>query len=217
MKIAIFDLDGTIINNQDILLKAFSYSFEEVNEPFPGNDAIRKLFGKDLKTIMTTLDFNMVKFDKFRTVFSQFLSGQGEPKMVRGMKEVLLNLKKEGFRLALVTSKSQDLVQKEIQSLNIHSLFEAIVDESSTSRHKPNPDPLFKACELLGVSPSEDIPYVGDSKYDLIAACNAGLSPIGVTWGVHGKEIGKGLPDRCNITSIIQTPTDLLQFLKNLP
>ncbi len=114
-------------------------------------------------------------------------------KVVCGMKELLDFLKQKGFRLGLVTSKSNGLVRTELQELDLNQYFDAIVDESSTEKHKPNPDPLLMACRLLNVKPSKSILYIGDSKYDALAALNAGLSPQPICWGVHRKEDFLGL------------------------
>lgn len=184
--------------------------------PYPGDEAIRELFGKDLKTIMQTLNYPMQKYTMFKETFSKFLSNHPSSKIVPGMIDVLNELKFQKFTMALVTSKSRKLVNDELITLGIREFFSAIVDESSTTVHKPDPAPLLKACELLDVVPSSAIPYVGDSRFDMIAACRAGLFPIGVTWGVHGKDVVANLPQNCPQPPIFDSPMDLLQFLKNL-
>lgn len=216
MKAVIFDLDGTIVDNQNVLLRAFKVAFEAVEEKFPGEENVRLQFGKDLETILETFSLDRNKFDKFKSHFSQYLKENGGSKIVPGMVEVLDWLKNEDYVLGLVTSKSRDLVRDELNELDLNRFFDVVIDESSTKMHKPHPEPLLKACEYLGVAPSRTIPYVGDSRFDMLAACTAGLLPIGVTWGVHGELVNENIPSQCPVPKKVSTPNELKHFLKNL-
>ncbi len=192
-RVILFDLDGTIVENTDSLLKAFRNSFEKLKKAYPGDEAIISKFGKDLSTIMEELNLEPSERKQFAIIFHENMRRANRGKVVCGMKELLDFLKQKGFRLGLVTSKSNGLVRTELQELDLNQYFDAIVDESSTEKHKPNPDPLLMACRLLNVKPSKSILYIGDSKYDALAALNAGLSPQPICWGVHRKEDFLGL------------------------
>ncbi len=210
-RIVIFDLDGTIVDNHVCLLQAFEQSFNAMNIPYPGNEEIKKRFGKDLDTILREIGLAEEQIGEFRRKFSDSLSKCHDFSLVEGIKKLLHELKEEGVRLAIVTSKSKNLVENELKHFNLDQLFDVIVDESSTKNHKPDPEPLLKACELLEVKPNKSIPYVGDSMYDQLAAQRAGLLPVGVTWGVHGDLVSSLVPE----TETIKSVSQLKDFLQN--
>lgn len=67
--------------------------------------------------------------------------------------------------------------------LGLSPYFGAVVDYGATSRHKPQPDPILRALELLGVEPSAAVWYVGDDEADYRAATAAGASFAWASWG----------------------------------
>ena len=63
-----------------------------------------------------------------------------------------------------------------------------MIGSDDTERHKPAPDPILKALELLDARPS-DAAYVGDSPFDVRAAKAAGVYAVAVAWGqIHPVE-----------------------------
>ena len=61
-------------------------------------------------------------------------------------------------------------------------LFDVVVGSEDTERHKPEPEPILHALELLGAR-AGDAAYVGDSPYDVAAARAAGAHAVWVSWG----------------------------------
>jgi hypothetical protein len=57
-----------------------------------------------------------------------------------------------------------------------------------TTEHKPRPEPLLKALELLGNVPREQAAYVGDSPFDIAAAKAAGVKSVAVSWGAFSED-----------------------------
>ena len=91
----------------------------------------------------------------------------------------LLRLKKDGKTLGIVTSNNAKHVYDVLRFLNIDKkLFSVIVGNDDTDKHKPNPEPIYKAMELLSLIDKDSICYVGDALDDKKAAINAGVTPI---------------------------------------
>jgi pyrophosphatase PpaX len=63
-----------------------------------------------------------------------------------------------------------------------------LIASDSTTKHKPDPEPVLVAMERLGARP-EDTVFVGDSPYDMMAAVAAGVRPVGVAWGAFEAEV----------------------------
>ncbi|NPV71984.1 MAG: HAD family hydrolase [Firmicutes bacterium] len=94
--------------------------------------------------------------------------------LLPGVAGSLRSLANAGVVTAVVTTDSRERSQRMLECAGIRDLVKAIVGSEDFSRSKPDPEPLLKACTILGVSP-ERCAYVGDSPSDMIAAANAGM------------------------------------------
>jgi HAD superfamily hydrolase (TIGR01549 family) len=86
-----------------------------------------------------------------------------------GVLDVLARLKAEGRRLGIVSAKRRPTVERVLLSAGMGEYFDAVVGSDDTERHKPEPEPILKALELLEAVPAEAA-YVGDSPFDVAAA-----------------------------------------------
>jgi phosphoglycolate phosphatase len=105
------------------------------------------------------------------------------------LREVLLELKGLDLKLAVLTNRNREFMEHELAVID-HTgwtdLFDTVVCGDDTSRRKPAPDPILKACENLELKPSLDCWYVGDSTTDIVAGKEAGVTAIfynGAKWG----------------------------------
>jgi pyrophosphatase PpaX len=106
-----------------------------------------------------------------------------------GMEELLAELHEQGRRLGIVTAKRRGTVQRAFDALGIERFFDAVVTTESTRRGKPDPEPVLRALELLGSTPS-DAAFVGDSPFDMGAGKAAGVFTVGVSWGgIHSDHL----------------------------
>lgn len=96
--------------------------------------------------------------------------------------EVLERLKKDGFKLAIVTNKMHELSLLALQKLNLESYFDIIIGFDDVSKGKPDKEGILKAIDLLS-SKLESSIYIGDNESDLLTANNAGIDCALVNWG----------------------------------
>ena len=93
-------------------------------------------------------------------------------------------------------------------------LFETTVCGDDSGRRKPNPDPILKALENLGVKPAPNCWYVGDSTTDTIAAKRAGITSVffnGAQWDQHLSSAGMAFKDKENCIAIYSDKHDPTQ------
>jgi pyrophosphatase PpaX len=110
--------------------------------------------------------------------------------------------------MAVVTSKSRDAVELAQRILPPPVPFDAVVTAEDTERHKPGPEPILHALELLGGTPSDAV-YVGDARYDVLAARAAGVAAVAVTWGAGDEDALRAAgPD-----AVVGTPAELAAVL----
>ena len=112
--------------------------------------------------------------DQYKTdhirIRKQYVKGKTIPK--GEVKSTLINLKAEGYTLAIATNDGKDSTNDNLQDLEIENLFEAIICADSGFGRKPEPEGLLAACNLTGFSPSDAV-MVGDTMADWSAADKA--------------------------------------------
>jgi phosphoglycolate phosphatase-like HAD superfamily hydrolase len=111
-----------------------------------------------------------------------------------GLVSLFAKLKGAGVRVAVVTSSPRPYCERMLK----HCGFEpdVTVCYHDTRRHKPDPEPLLRALELMKVVPSRRVVAVGDTETDVMAAKSAGLVSVGVTWGIEdARQLERASPD----------------------
>ncbi len=181
----IFDLDGTTVVNEEGMLNAFKRTFSDLNITEPKNEDILNYMGTPLENVLENLNVDPTEYPTLKDLFWNYLSKDVNSHLVNGLEELLKELKSKGNRLVIVTSKTQKLVDLDRKNFELDKLFDYYVTSDMTEKHKPDPEPLIAAMNKYQ-NDTNFLTYVGDSIFDMKAATDAGLKPIGVTWGVHG-------------------------------
>lgn len=185
-EVILFDLDGTLVNSVPLLRKTFQNVFSDMDIPWTENNMLH-LSTLPLKE--SAKRFAEQRQKEFLTSFMKhYLSHHDKlMKMFPGTREMLELLKSHKHRLGIVTSKTHTGTMTCVDFLRIAALMDVIITDDDAAHHKPHPEPLLKAMEVLSVS-AEVTLFVGDSSPDLIAAKSAGVKVAYVTWGAGNIE-----------------------------
>lgn len=183
----LFDLDGTLIDTNDLIIKSFLHTLEKYYPkqyqredvlPFIGPSLMETFGGLDPvkmeEMIQTYRDFNISNHDLLVTEFE-------------GVFETIKTLKEKGYKLGIVTTKMMNVVAMGLKLTDLEQFFEVIVALDHVKNAKPDPEPVFLALEQLGSRPEEAM-MVGDNYHDVLAGKNAGTKTAGVAWAVKGRE-----------------------------
>ena len=123
--------------------------------------------------------------------------------------ETLEQLHKEGVKLAIVSTKSQEGLARGLNALGAGNLFETIIGSDEVTHVKPHPEPVLLALEKLGVTKDEAI-MIGDNSHDIEGGQNAGVRTAGVAWSAKGESyLQQFHPDY-----MLQHMSDLLEIVK---
>lgn len=125
----------------------------------------------------------------------------------KGILELLKLLKKENYKLAVVSNKFDKAVKGLVQEFFGEYISVAIGETKNISR-KPAPDTVFKAIEELDASLDKAV-YVGDSDVDVKTAKNAGIKCVGVTWGFRDRDV----LEKEGADYIIDEPMELMEII----
>jgi pyrophosphatase PpaX len=101
--------------------------------------------------------------------------------------DVVKGLHANGHDLAIVTSKSEYLALRALVLVRLARYMDTIVGCDSSTRHKPDPEPVRIALQRLDCPPESAI-FVGDSVHDLLAGRAAGVRTVAALWGAFKRE-----------------------------
>jgi pyrophosphatase PpaX len=218
----LFDLDGTLIDTTDLIVQCFHFSWNTVCSFNHSREALIKTFGMPLRDAMYQLltsgepksdtigvfsDQHIIEnlLSAYRSFNLSNHDSLAQP--FQGACEVLKELRRRGYLIAVVTSKSREVGLRGLRLCSLDDLLDAAIFLEDTSFHKPRPEPIMAALEILG-TPSTSATYVGDSRHDIIAGHAAGVKTVAALWGPSPRSELEG--ERPNF--IAESITDLLDI-----
>ena len=177
--LVVFDLDGTVVDSSEALLRAHEAAFTSVGRSCPPDTAILDLVGLPLGQTMNLLAPDMdaeVLVDAYSHAYAR--TSKRYERLFDGIRDLLAR----PFRAAVATGKSQRGAERAVARHGLADRFEIVLGANSVVRPKPYPDMLEAIMEATN---STELVMVGDTTYDLEMACAAGVKAIGVSWGHH--------------------------------
>ncbi|WP_088104243.1 pyrophosphatase PpaX [Halalkalibacter urbisdiaboli] len=204
----LFDLDGTLINTNELIISSFLHTLEEY---YPGEFTREKVIdfiGPPLTDTFQSLDENRVEemiqtYRKHNHANHDLLVKEYE-----GVYETIEALHKQGFKLAIVTTKIRKTAIMGLELTNLAQFFDVIVGFDDVEKVKPDPEPLEKALQALGSS-KETAMMVGDTPHDILAGKNTGLPTAVVGWSIKGRDVIQSY----NPDYILDSMSDLLEIV----
>ena len=210
----LFDLDGTFADTAPDLAAALNHTRASRNLPPLPLDIIRPQASHGSRGLLK-LGFGIEPehpgYDALRDIFLAYYERHicVHTRLFSGMAELVAELERRGIRWGIVTNKPQRYTVPLMQALGYASRAACLVSGDTCAHAKPHPEPMLKACELIGVSPEQCL-YLGDDLRDMQAANAAKMPGIIARYGY----IGDGAQlDNWGAHGMIDTPTELLGYL----
>ena len=219
----LFDLDGTLIDSTELILRCFQHSWETVCGYNHSRDALVQTFGTPLRDAMHRLltaaptpgsagtqnevdpvivDRLLVEYRAFNVANHDLLARPFERTC-----DVLAELRRRGYLISVVTSKSRELALRGLRLFSLDALIDSAVFLEDTDFHKPHPEPILAALKKLSET-AQAAAYVGDSRHDIVAARAAGVRSVAALWGPAPRtELEREGPD-----FVAESITDLLEI-----
>ena len=211
----LFDLDGTLLDTAPDLAVALNRLRREhgVSELPPA--AIRPTVSHGSPG-MLKLGFGLESDDaRYEALNQRFLALYREAIAVQtglfpGMAEVLARLETAGIPWGVVTNKPGWLTEPLLKALDLWARAACVVSGDTLAKRKPDPEPLWYACERVGIAPARAW-YVGDAERDVQAGNRAGMKTLIAGFGYLGAE---DRPEEWGATGWLERPADLLGWLE---
>ena len=211
--IAIFDLDGTILNTLEDLADSTNYALKTCGYPERTMDEVRQFVGNGIRKLMERAVPEGTPVEEIDRVHETFTAHYkvhcaDKTRPYDGIMELLQNLKKEGCKLAVVSNKADYGVQ-ELCKQYFDGVFDFAVGEREGIRKKPAPDSVNEVLKTLGCSRDRAV-YIGDSDVDIQTAANAQMDHIIVEWGFRDVPflIAKGAK------VLVEKPEEILEIVE---
>lgn len=208
----IFDLDGTLLDTLDDLCNSVNYSLRTNNFPERSLAEVRTFVGNGIRLLIersvpegTSKELIDKTFECFKTYYAVHCNDK--TKTYPGVMDMLKELKKNGYKIAVLSNKAQYAVTK-LCDIYFNNLLDDAVGARENVAKKPSPDALYICAENNNINLNNVI-YVGDSDVDVATANNAGVKGIAVTWGFRSRE----LLIKCGAKNLADNTDELLQIL----
>ena len=218
--VILFDFDGTLVNTTPLILHSFRATWQRHFGFTLEDSAYINTFGTLLHTALQQLtqrsidDGRVAPVDDLSALADELLRSYREFNWARhdemvepfaGIQEMLVELKARGCRLGIVSSKIRAGVERGLELFALREYFDDIIAADDVTRHKPHPEPLWRALERFAATPDEAL-YVGDSIHDIAAGRAASIATAAAAWGPFPRaELMAQQPDY-----VLELPVDLL-------
>ena len=183
-KLVIFDMDGTLVDSSVTLVNAINHVRDNLSlKPMSEDEILSKLNDHTINSAQYFYEADSFKAEH-EVWFSEYYkeNHKRELRLYDGIKELLDELKKRGFKLAVATNAYKISTRQSLIYLDIIDYFDSIVCGDEVQWAKPYPDMLYKILDELSLEPKDAL-FVGDGERDQEASKNAGIDYIMVHWG----------------------------------
>lgn len=185
-KAVLFDLDGTLADTFGDISASVNRFLSEAGYPIRTKEELLSAisFGRR-EFILRALPAGITPEEADRCVirYSQIYQKHFMDTTLPypGMPQLVTRLKTAGMKVAVVTNKAHSNAVQMVTTIFPDRLFDTIRGLSELPA-KPDPAIALDTARTLGVEPA-DCAFIGDSELDMLTAVNAGMTPIGVSWG----------------------------------
>ncbi|WP_295669601.1 HAD family phosphatase [uncultured Mucilaginibacter sp.] len=191
---AIFDMDGTLIDNTPYHFKSWQALYKKYDKGelsketyyarisgVPVLETIRRVFGEGRDELQLKALLNE-KEEFYRQLYAPLLAP------INGLENFLTELKNAGVKMAMGTSATQEDIDFVFNKIPIEADFDAIINSTMVTRPKPDPQVFLKAAQKLGMPPEKCVVFE-DSLAGVKAANSAGMKVVGITTGHTAAEL----------------------------
>ena len=211
--LAIFDLDGTILDTLEDLYTSLNHALSSAGLPGRSMEETRQFVGNGIRRLIERAvpgGSDAALVDSVHAAFTAHykLHCADHTRPYDGITALLQALRAEGMRTAVVSNKADYAVQA-LCTQYFPGLFDAVAGEREGIRRKPAPDAVLAVLDALD-TPRERAVYIGDSDVDVLTANAAGLDGIAVLWGFRDEQCLR----QAGAVRFADTPQALLAALR---
>ena len=193
-RLVVFDVDGTLIDSQHLILEAMAYAFAEAGHPLPPREAVLGVVGLSLPVAMAALAADLPEAEtlrlaehyRTRVIAGRQAGGDAAPLYPGALAALERLAAQPATLLGVATGKARRGLD---HFFEMHGLARFFTTLQTADLHpsKPHPSMLMAALAETGCAAGQAV-MVGDTEFDVLMGRAAGMPTIGVTWGYHPRE-----------------------------
>jgi phosphoglycolate phosphatase len=213
-KAVLFDLDGTLLDTIEDLSDAMNAVLVSRGLPTHDASAYRRFVGDGVRNLVIRSIPEAMRAEAvfisecaegMREIYAKCWKAKTRP--YRGIPELLSELAGRDVKMAVLSNKSDDLVEAMLAFYFKETHFDAAFGKRPAFPLKPDPAVALEIGGLLGVPP-EAFAYLGDTDTDMLTARAAGMYPVGALWGFRSESELRNTGARL----LVREPLELLQL-----
>lgn len=188
MKTILFDLDGTITDSGEGIINSALFALEHFGLPLPDREAMRVFVGPPLHETFVKFGVPEEKAEEAVAVYRKryIPMGMFENTPYPGVKELLVALKAQGYKLLIATSKPEWMAIDILKHFGLDPYFDTICGATMDTSRTSKDAVIGYLLEKNGTT--EDMLMVGDTEFDVLGAAKHNIPCIGVSWGYGSTE-----------------------------
>lgn len=181
----LFDLDGTILDTNKLILDSFHHAFNDLYEEVPDKKTLTSFFGMTLVEAFSRMARNEKDVDLLISSFREFnLSNHDSSiKIFPEVQNTIIKLKENDFKIGIVTSKLNNTAKRGLNLFDLEKYIDVFIGADDTLIHKPDPFPVMECLRRIGAK-GESSFMVGDSPHDITAGRLSGCKTVFVNYSM---------------------------------
>lgn len=205
-KAIFFDLDGTLTESGEGIIKSVQYALNKMGKPEEDAEKLRVFIGPPLlEQFMKYVNFDKDSARQAVTYYRERYSTIGifENRPYPGIEELLKRLHKNGYILAVSSSKPEFFVRQILEHFHLTEYFDEIVGSTMEEKRTAKADVIEETLHRLNLSDHrEQILMIGDKEHDVIGAREEGIECIAVSYGYGTMEELKAAQPKAIVHSV---------------
>ena len=214
IKVVLFDLDGTFADTAPDLAAALNHTRATRNLPPLPLALLRPQASHGSRGLLKVgfdIEPDAPDFNTLRDIFLDYYARNIciHTKLFANTAELIDELEQRNIKWGIVTNKPHLFTVPLMKALGYAGRAACLISGDTYAHAKPHPEPLLKACEIIGVSPAQCL-YLGDDIRDMQAANAAGMRGVIANYGYVSDDVSI---ENWNAHGSINRPTELLNLL----
>lgn len=217
--ILFFDLDGTLTDSSDGITKSIQYALREMGLECENRESLKKYIGPPLSVSFRDYFDAPEDIDRAVRLYRQRYNEVGwkENRPYDGIAEALSELKKQGKKIYMATSKPEHFAKRIAEYFQLAEYFEEICGATTDGVRNTKQEVVAYALELAKIpmgsggkiADAEQVLMIGDRHHDVEGAGAFGIRTLGVTYGFGSREELLG----CGAVAAVDTPEEIVRYV----
>ena len=223
MKLALFDVDGTLMDSQAMILASLTTAFGAEGLPLPSRAEMLGIVGLSLVKAMSVLrpDDDAERHERlaqaYKQAFWSYRTSNAYPETpFDGAIDLLRRLSvRDDVLVGIATGKSQRGMRHLIERLGLEGIF-ATIQTSDDAPSKPHPGMILQAMAECRVEASDTV-MIGDAVFDIEMGHAAKVKTIAVNWGFQPRAALERTRPHAMVNDYRELEERLLAFWQEVP